>query len=308
MLCFCLTDPSYNQPKLSTCATWNSNAITFAYDTTIGPGPVTVFVSRNNTVYVTATGLNYILVWLEGSNTPTRNISGYLNNPYGVFATINGDIYVDNGDVNGRVDKWSWNATNSVVAMNGTKKCFALFVDTNDALYCSAVDIHIIFKTSVNRGLNALEIVAGNGTRGSEADRLYFPNGMFVDTNLNLYVADCGNHRIQFFQAGQRNATTKAGNGAPDSITLNWPTGVVLDADGNIFISDNDNHRIVKSGRFGFQCLFGCTNTTGLASNQLCHPHSLSFDSYGNLYVADRSNNRIQKFLLVTNSCGELFA
>lgn len=92
----------------------------------------------------------------------------------------------------------------------------------------------------------------------------------------------------------------------PGLITFNWSTDVMLDADENLFISDNNNHRIIKLGPFGFQPLFGCTNTTGSAPNQLSHWHSLSFDSCGNLYVADRGNNRTQKFLLVTNSCGKL--
>ena len=57
---------------------------------------------------------------------------------------------------------------------------------------------------------------------GSASDRLADPQGIFVDIDFNLYVADNGNNRIQLFLPGQLNATTVAGIGAPGTITLAW--------------------------------------------------------------------------------------
>ncbi len=85
---------------------------------------------------------------------------------------------------------------------------------------------------------------------------LYNPNGIFVDNNFNLYVADTGNHRIQFFQSGQLTATTVVGKGAPGTISLYNPTDVLLDADGYLFIVDSGNYRIVGSASNGFRCIF----------------------------------------------------
>jgi sugar lactone lactonase YvrE len=133
---------------------------------------------------------------------------------------------------------------------------------------------------------------------------LYNPQGIYVDINFNLYVADSRNNRIQLFQSGQLNATTIAGNGAPETIMLNNPTDVVLDADGYIFIVDSKNYRIVGSGPNGFRCIVGCSGASGSLSNQLNSPQAMAFDSYGNIFVTDYNNNRIQKFLLATNSCG----
>ena len=302
---FFITVSSYNQPKFSECATWNPKAITFTNSTTVGTNPNGIYVDINNTVYAVAYNLNQVSVWLEGNMTPARTISGGFSLSFTVVALVTGDIYIDNGAVNYRVVKWSWETTTSVTVMNVTSRCISLFIDHQQTLYCSQDKEHKIVKMSLTSGSNTPTIAAGNGTNGSEAHLLSSPKGIFVDKHVNLYVADFSNNRIQLFQSGELNATTVAGNGAPGTITLNGPIAVTLDADGYLFISDYANNRIIRSGPFGFQCLLGCSGVAGAASNQLNGPHALSFDSYGNIFVADRANNRIQKFLLATNSCGK---
>jgi DNA-binding beta-propeller fold protein YncE len=144
-------------------------------------------------------------------------------------------------------------------------------------------------------------VAAGTDCYGARSNQLQYPCGIFVDRNLNLYVADCGNDRVQLFFSGQVTATTVAGNGAPNTISLNCPTDVLLDADGYLFIADGSNHRIIGSGPNGFRCLVSCSGP-GAASNELNNPTSFSFDTYGNIFVVDRDNNRIQKFNLMPNT------
>ena len=166
--------------------------------------------------------------------------------------------------------------------------------------------LHQIVKKSLNTVSNALTITAGTGIFGSTANQLNYPNGIFVDINLDLYVADCWNNRIQLFRLGELNGITVAGNTSLNTtITLRYPTGIVLDGDNYLFIVDSTNNRIVGSGPNGFRCLVGCSGLPGSASNQLNYPHTLSFDSYGNMFVTDWGNNRIQKFVLLTNLCGK---
>jgi sugar lactone lactonase YvrE len=305
ILLLCVLGPSYNQPKFASCATWNSNAITFADSTIVGTNPIDIYIDINNTIYIAAQSLNLVQIWLEGNMTPAKTLSVGLSNPFAAVASTTGNIYVDNGNVNDQVDMWSWNATSSVAVMNVTSRCISLFLDINNTLYCSNDQEHKVVKTSLSSGSTAAIIAAGTGVNGSQADMLYDPNGIFVDKNFNLYVADYGNNRIQLFQSGQRNATTVAGNGFSGSIQLHHPTGIVLDADEYLFISDTGNNRIIRSGPYGFQCLLGCSGGSGSAPNQLKLPHTLRFDSYGNIFVVDHGNNRTQKFLLMTNSCGK---
>ena len=270
----------------------------------LGLDPVDVFVSGDNTLYVVSKSFNSVYVWSKGSNTMTRNISNNLTNPQAVYATSNGNIYVAHDIANGTMQKWSTDGTNSLVAMNISSSCFSLFIDVNGVLYCSLDIGHKVVKMSLTSKSDAVTIVAGNGSAGATADTLHYPNGIFLSQKFNLYVADCGNHRIQLFQAGELNGTTVVGATAPATMTLSCPYAVILDADDYMFIADADK-RIIRSGLSGTQCLLGCTGLSGSASNQLNKPHSISFDSYGNLFVADLNNARIQKFLLATNTCGK---
>jgi DNA-binding beta-propeller fold protein YncE len=245
---------------------------------------------------------NRIVMWLEGSINFTKIISGGFNSPYSLFVTITGNIYVDNGE-NGRVDMWTSNATNSTPAMYVGSTCYGIFIDVYDNLYCSMTGLHQVVMKSFYTSVSTSKIVAGTGCSGSASDMLFYPRGIFVDINLNLYVADYSNNRIQFFPGGQLSGTTIAGNGV--SISLHGPSGITLDADGYLFIVDSYNNRIVASGPYGFRCLVGCSENASSASNQLWFPQTLSFDSYGNMFVIDWENSRIQKFLLATNSCSK---
>jgi hypothetical protein len=247
-----------------------------------------------------------IQIWMNDSIYPTRTITGSWINPYSIFVTTNGDIYVDNGGSNGRVDKWTLNSNTSVPVMYVNSACFGLFVDINDNLYCSMYNHHQVVKKWLSDITNTSTIVAGTGINGSASNMLNSPHGIFVDISFDLYVADFRNHRIQLFRSGQSNGITVAGSGSSTTtITLNSPTRVVLDADKYLFIVDYNNHRVVGSGLNGFRCLVGCSGHRGSALNELHYPRTLSFDSFGNMFVTDRDNHRIQKFLLSTNSCGK---
>ena len=246
-----------------------------------------------------------VQMWLSGSFNATRTLAVTGSAPCDVFVTSNGDIYVDNGAPQGRVDRWTLNATNATTVMLVDSSCFGLFVDILDNLYCSTDAPHRVVKRSPNDPVNSTLIVAGNGTPGDASNMLHSARGIFVDITLQLYVADCGNNRIQRFPFEQPNGTTVAGVGAPGTIALSCPTDVILDADGNLFIVEYFGNRVVGSGENGFRCIIACTGSNGAASNQLKIPTGISFDKEGNLLVTDSDNNRVQKFLLARNSCGK---
>lgn len=120
--------------------------------------------------------------------------------------------------------------------MNVTGACYALFSDSNDTLYCSSGSTHTVIKTALISSAGKGIIAAGTGTAGLTPNMLSVPMGIFVDASLNLYVSDYGNHRIQLFRVGELNATTVAGNGTTDTITLSYPNDVTLDIKGYLYI------------------------------------------------------------------------
>ncbi|CAF4039458.1 unnamed protein product, partial [Adineta steineri] len=296
---------SFNQPEFSSLPTWSPNATTFASGYTTGNLIYSIFINTNNTVYVSLFGFWRVRIWLEGSIVPFRDISTSPRYPYSVFVTSNNDIYINTGDSPYSVDKWTLNATNSISSMSMDGACFSLFVDIEDNLYCSLYNLHKVIKYSINGSANPATTIAGTGNAGLSSDMLDGPQGIFVDRNLSLYVADCNNNRIQLFYFGQSNGITIVNSTEVIGlIPLNCPSGITLDGDGYLYITDRYNNRVVASGPNGFHCVVGCSGSAGSTSYGLQQPSALSFDSYGNLFVVDTYHDRIQKFLLTRNLSG----
>ena len=88
-----------------------------------------------------------------------------------------------------------------------------------------------------------------NKSRGNDATQLNGPWDAIVDPYGNTYVTDRYNHRIQFFRAGEFNATTIAGVTSVSGTTSNLlyePLSLALDSELNLYVSDSLNNRIQK--------------------------------------------------------------
>ena len=283
---------------------WNPNGITFL-DSSAASTSYSIFIDTNNSLYVASYGFTRMYQFSLINSILMRTIFDGVLGPYSVFVTKDQNIYINNYGNGNAVGKWIPGAAISTVIMNGTSACYSVFVDINSTLYCSLDSNHTVISMSLTVGISSKTIVAGTGVAGSAIVQLDTPNGVHVNRQFDLYVADSGNSRIQFSKFHQLNGTTVAGNGASGSIFLLHPTGVTLDADGYLFIVDLGNQRIIGSGPIGFRCIVGCSTQIGLSASQLNSPRSLAFDTDGNLFVADAYNYRIQKFLLVSNSCSK---
>ncbi len=285
---------------------WNPNGTTVVNSSIIGSYPYDIFINTNNTIFVPNQDNGQIIIWSEGNITSKTTISSGLLNSSSLFVTSADEIYVDSFHSIGGVSKIIVNSTIVVLTMNECQQCWDIFININNTLYCSLSERHQIISKSLNDELNPLIIVGGTGTAGSTSNMLNNPRGIFVDITSNLYVADCGNNRIQLFQFGELIATTLVGNGSLNiTFSLNCPTDIVLDSQKYLFIVDSGNSRIVGADSNGFRCLVGCNESSGSSSSQLANPWALSFDSYGNIFVTDHGNSRIQMFYLMENSCSK---
>ena len=140
----------------------------------MGSGFLITFVDINNTIYVASTSQQQAQVWFNGSSTPSRVLPTGSNAPYGIFATINGDILVDNGNGSGRVDRWTKNSSTPIPALFVNDRCMFLFIDTYDRLYCSVDTTARVIRNSYLGNINESETIAGNGAPGWGRDHAQY--------------------------------------------------------------------------------------------------------------------------------------
>jgi sugar lactone lactonase YvrE len=153
---------------------------------------------------------------------------------------------------------------------------------------------------------SAITVAGGNG-QGSAADQ-FGADGIWsicFDKNMNLYVADGGNNRIQEFPSGSTSATNgiivAGGNGLGLAANqLDGPADVFVDSSGNIYVADQLNDRIQEFPSGSTSATSGITiaggNGVGSVANRLYNPNAIFVDNIGNIYVADADNYRVQEF------------
>jgi len=124
-----------------------------------------------------------------------------------------------------------------------------------------------------------------------------FPNGMSVDAQGRLAVADSNNGRLIVFDPShQAIGSVNRGVGNGD---LGLPRGVGFDTDGRLFVVDTTNHAVDvyrlgdgdQSGEIKFVGQFG---TQGIEDGMFMYPNGIATDQHGRVYVTDRANNRLQ--------------
>jgi streptogramin lyase len=136
-----------------------------------------------------------------------------------------------------------------------------------------------------------LQVIGYAGTGPGEFNR---PEGICVDAQDRLYVADSCNHRIQIFSSDGKfiRAYGKAGSGKGE---LSYPYDIAVDADGNQFVCEFGNSRIQV---FDANCEpVEIIGGPGAEPGRFANPWAVALDSHGNLYVADSQNHRVQKLI-----------
>ena len=274
-----------------------------------------------------------------GDNGPATAAS--INGPTGIALDSGGNLYIAD-TFNYRLRKVTIaNGTISTIAGNGipgfagdsgsatgANLCgpSGVAVDANGNIYISDTGNQRIRKVIAG----VISTIAGNGTIGFTGSGCAFggfsgdggaatsagldtPQGIAVDTNFNLYIADNHNNRIRKVTASNGFISTLAGSGSltfggdgglATNAILNGPQGDALDASGNLYVADTGNNRIRKvdaatgiiSTVAGGGTLVPAQADGGPALlAALSGPTGVAVDAIGNLYIADSGNRLVRK-------------
>jgi uncharacterized protein (TIGR03437 family) len=253
--------------------------------------------------------------------------SAQLNRPYSIAIDSSGNLYIADF-ANNRVRKVDNSGTGKIATvagsgffaysgdggratsaqLNGPR---AVTADTAGNLYIADTANSVVRK--VTAGL--ISTIAGNASPGFSGDsgsatsaQINSPQGIAVDSNGTVYVADTANSRIRKISGGQ--ISTYAGGSSPGysgdggqagSALLNYPTGMALDNQGNLYFADTDNNAIRKITSGGAISTVAGNGNQGYGgdggaatSALLNYPQGVAVDSSGTLYIADTLNNAVR--------------
>ena len=292
-------------------------------DSTLLNGPNAVFVDAADNIYISDALNHRVQKWAKGSTFAVTvagdakgnsgNDSSKLNTPAGVFVDNIGNIYIADG-LNHRVQKWAPGASygttvagdkNGNPGTNSSSLYIAtsVFVDDSSYIYVSDYLNNRVQKWAP--GASSGITVAGDasGNSGSDSTKLNGPIGLYVDTALNIYIADSKNNRVQKWANNASYGNTIAGNkngaSGSDSSKLNTPAGIYIDAAWNLYIADRFNNRVMKympGKNYGLNVAGDKNNTSSSSAAYLNQPIGVYTDANANVYISDVGNNRIQEW------------
>lgn len=216
-------------------------------------------IDGDNNIWISDVGLQQILKFNQngellkviGEATIRGNDSVHFRLPTDIATAPDGSFYVSDGYGNSRVVKYS--RDNSFL---------------------------------LERGKNGPDRILNKGTNEGEFNT---PHGIDLDKNMNVYVADRENNRIQKFNS-EGNFLTQWQNKSAHLLY-----SVAVDHKNNYLLAI-DYDSIAKASsilRFDFDL-----NLDMQFNNPNTRYHDIAIDDEGTIYVADIRNKKIQKFQL----------
>ena len=282
---FTVVQPSANGTVSPWGPTANGNIETIAGngDPAVLERPLSVTVDANGSLYIADFGNNRIRKY----DAATRQSStlATATNPSSVavfgtllyFADANAirSVDVNTGTIStvrpigtvtamavDRFGKLYYASGNTIATLDGGTlvtgySSWGLAVDLAGNLFFSDTFNSRVYRRDAITGI--ITPVAGTGTNGFSGDngpatsaKLYYPKGLAVDRDGNLYIADHSNYRIRRVAASGNIATiagqsafgSSGDGGLSQNALLQQVWGLALDGAGNLYIAGNQENRI----------------------------------------------------------------
>ena len=268
-----------------------------------------------------------------GDNGPA--LQAEVNRPSGLAIDAAGNLYIaDSGNNAIRKIDASGNITTIAGGSSGssgdgglaTQAKFnqpnGVAVDGAGNIYIADTGNHKIRKIDASTG--NINTVAGSPSFGYTGDgraatsaTLNSPQGVAVDSNGVIYIADTNNNVVRKVDtdgnistvAGTGTAGFSGDGGAATSAELNHPYYVAVDTVGNLYIADSFNNEVRKVDGSGNIKAFAGTGTSGsptsgavAASSSIGTPFEMAFDSSGNFYFSNEGDSLINKVSTGSNA------
>ena len=192
---------------------------------------------------------------------------------------LNQQIYIADWD-NSRVQVVSFDGNFLTRFGQGIlKKPFGIAV-TEDNVFVTDISLHALFQFNKKD----YQLVRRTGTEGGREGELNYPRGLCIDSNGDVFVADCNNHRVSVFSRDLKfqNCLTTQQLKHPLDVKVTQDSVVVLD------YSPNCIHFFSRSGDLLRSCV-----TQG-EDGMVYNPQFFCLDTAGNILITDYYRSSIK--------------
>ncbi|CAF5036364.1 unnamed protein product, partial [Rotaria sp. Silwood1] len=193
---------------------------------------------------------------------------------------------------------WLWNTNGETVAgVTGSLGSTPDKLNEPRNIYVDPVTNNLYIADSGNHRIqkwlpgatNGTTVAGTSGTLGSSSTLLNMPRDVFTDSSENIYVADSGNERIQFFPKGSTIGSTVSSSWT--SAGSMWGVQVVNQS---IYACDRDNNIVWNNGSE-----VASNQWTNNGGNPLKMPQGFAVDTsiaIGTVYIANSDRHTIVKW------------